>query len=240
MTGPIPLPKGVVQSTWWNPSYGREAACDYITAAAFSADDDPERANYLFIAINNMCHSGHVSIRDIKALYDIALKSMEAARPLFGDDAEANHQADEKRVRKLYKKLDTLVKSGKATLGSRLHPFPDPDGSMDTLVDEIVPTVFAEGENEMGWRTLDGKFEEVNPIFSKVRAGGGSLAERGGWKKVTSPKKTSAKVGERTNDHDDWEHKSYHEFYEKARRRYQALEKEALDVFAQAVTGGEA
>ncbi|KAG9030155.1 hypothetical protein FRB95_004293 [Tulasnella sp. JGI-2019a] len=224
ITGPVPPPKGTILTTWWSPFYTRRTACDYIAGAAFRADDDPECSNYLFIAISNMCHTGHVSIRDVKAVYEIALTSMNAARPLFGDDGI--HQDVEERARKLIQQLDSLVDSGKATLNSLLHPFPDPEGSGDTKMDEIVPTVFVQDENEVNWRTPDGMFVEFNPIFSEARRPAGTMAWYGGRKKAAS---METQLGgqddkwERKNGHDDWQDTSYLECYLKARRIYEIM-----------------
>lgn len=157
----------------------RNAACDYIKAAAFCSDDDPERANYLSIALTNMCHSGHVSIRDIKDIYDLLFKGIESSKTLFGDDPEdAIHSKDATKVGKFVTKLDVLVKGGKATLESRLKPIPDVDVQKDSRIEDMAPAFFAEDEDEAGWRTPDGKFVENNPIF--LKAGEEEVKDSGG------------------------------------------------------------
>ncbi|KAG9003294.1 hypothetical protein FRB94_003240 [Tulasnella sp. JGI-2019a] len=233
---------------WRSPGFTREVACNYLQAAAYCADDDPERANYLCIALLHMCMSGHVSIDDIQAVYAIAQENVEAARLLFGDDVDANHHRTIGRVQKFIEKLHSLVASGEATIHSRLHPFPDANVQSETQIDQIEPTVFGPDEDESGWITPDGRFRERNPIFKDDREG--EKAWSGGWDPVDLESPTASRLStmsldstassepillsklERKNGKDDWSMRSYLNVYQETRALYMAMEKEATEAFA--------
>jgi len=115
-----------VTKIWRSPVYTRLAAMEYLRAAAFAAADDPERANYLFIAIDNMCHWGHVSIRQVKGFPTLALGNLDTCRPPFGAEPELMMVEPEKDVQKLINRLDSLVKSGSAQLHLTASSIPSP------------------------------------------------------------------------------------------------------------------
>lgn len=208
----------------------------YVQAAASCADDDPERANYLCVALLHMTFSGHVSIQDIKGIYKLALASIAASKLLFGDEPTVMKPEGLKQAKKFIRKLDALVGSGNATLESRLRPSPDAHVDSDTVLGDINPTVFAPDEDEAGWITPDGKFRENNSIFE-----GDYVDGPRGWIPVKPSENLEERLSglsvgskkERKNGKDDWSGKSYMDTYSQARSEYEELERAAKKSFAE-------
>lgn len=213
---------------WHSPHHTRSAAVEYIQAAAFSAEDDPEVHNYLFRSIVSMCHSGHVAISDVKGIYDIAMRSREASLVLYEEDKpRIASTAEVKRMGRYIRKLDTLIASGEAKLESRLKPFPDPCMNKAAHIDQFVPSVFGDDEEESDWQTPDGKYFEINPIFRENR--NPKLFMTMGW--LTAAHAAAAKRAGlwldkegayRKYGKDDWDQKSYLEVYHETRKEYDA------------------
>jgi hypothetical protein len=219
---------------WRSPTSTRKAASDYLSAAALAADDDPQRLSYIYYAILNMCHSGHIAIADLLALGEMMEQCLTCCESLFGDDEDSLNPKKVTEIRELMKKLRKALEIEGVTPSRRLKPCPDYDAERDTTVDAIKPELFEIGEDEANWRTPDGKFIEINPIFREYAVEG----RKAGW--VESTKMDAALKGEATNKvsrnhgHDDWTHPSYMEFYKEVRITREKMKREAIQAFEKA------
>lgn len=213
---------------WRSPKFTRLAAAHYIRAAAFTTPDDPERANHLAAALENMCHSGHVSISDVKSIYEIAMQAREDSRRLYEEVPNVVPIYDMVgRAATFIQRLDALVESGQATPNSRLKPFPDNDIHGETRVDQIEPSVFLPGEDEADWRTPDGRFAERNSVFHEYRDSGVT-----GWVNTADiGPPPVAETHARRYGKDNWGHRSYFRVFQLAREEYDRRKDAASERF---------